>query len=69
MPELNGMELLHVAKKKWNTPVLLISGDLNQGEEHVASLCNADVLRKAINHDTLLSMVQRAIQRGCTTDR
>lgn len=69
MPDLNGLELLHIVKRTWNIPVLLISGELNEGEELVARSSDACVLRKPFDRDTLLPMVKLAVLRGGITER
>jgi CheY-like chemotaxis protein len=69
LPGLNGIELLHIIRKKWKIPVLLISGDLSEGEEQVARLSDACVLRKPIDRQALLPMVKLAVKRGSAIDR
>ncbi|MEP6887723.1 MAG: response regulator [Nitrospirales bacterium] len=69
MPGLNGLELLHIVKRTWSVPVLLISEDLDEGEELVARLSDACVLRKPFDRDTLLPMVKLAVLRGGITER
>jgi DNA-binding response OmpR family regulator len=69
MPGLNGIELLHIVRKTWNIPVLIISGDLSEVAEQVASLNDAYVLRKPIAREALLPMVKLAVQRGSIGDR
>lgn len=64
MPGMNGIELLRIVRKKWKIPVLLISGDLNEAEEQIAKLNHACVLRKPIERDDLLPIVNLAVQRG-----
>lgn len=63
IPGLNGLELLHIVKRTWNTPILFISGDLTEGEELVARSSDAWILRKPFNQDTLLPMVKLAVLR------
>ena len=69
MPGLNGIELLQIIRKKWGTPVLLMSGNLDEGEEQVVGLYGARVLRKPIDRQTLLPLVKLAVTRGNAIDR
>jgi CheY-like chemotaxis protein len=68
MPGLNGLELLHIVKRTWSIPVLLISGDLDEGEELVARASDICILRKPFDRNTLLPMVKLAVLRGGITD-
>jgi len=69
MPGLNGIELMQIVRKKWKIPVLLISGHLTEAEEQVVIMNEACVLRKPIDRDTLLPLVNQAVQRGRLDDR
>lgn len=68
MSGLNGLELLHIVKRTWSIPVLLISGDLNEGEELVARSSDIRVLRKPFDPDILIPMVKLAVLRGGITE-
>ena len=69
MPGLNGIELMQIVRKKWKIPVLLISGHLTEAEEQVVIMNDACVLRKPIDRDMLLPLVNEAVQRGRLDDR
>jgi CheY-like chemotaxis protein len=68
MPGLNGLELLHIVKRTWSIPVLLVSGDLSEGEELVAMSSDASVLRKPFDTETLIPMVKLALLRQGITE-
>ena len=68
MSGLNGLELLHIVKRTWSIPVLLISGDLNEGEELVARSSDIRVLRKPFDPDILILMVKLAVLGGGITE-
>jgi CheY-like chemotaxis protein len=68
MPGLNGLELLHIVKRTWSIPVLLVSGDLSEGEELVAMSSDASVLRKPFDTATLIPMVKLALLKQGITE-
>ena len=69
MPGLNGLELLRIVTKTWNVPVLLISGELDEGVERMARANDARILRKPFDRETLLPLVKSAVVRTDITRR